>query len=70
MTDGYHDCDRCSGGDALVLEPRHEHYRRADGRVLCTVCGQQYRKHPHSEHRDWNDEPWLNRLCDGELVKL
>lgn len=62
-------CDGCRNGLALITEPRHEHYRRADGRVLCD-CGKEYRKHPHSEHVDWQGDPWLNRLCDGELVKL
>lgn len=62
-------CSRCKAGEPLVTEPKHEHYRRADGNVLCG-CSKPYRKHSHSEHRDWQGDPWLNRLCDGELVKL
>lgn len=63
-------CSRCKAGEPLVTEPKHEHYRRAGGKVRCEKCGEIYYKHPYSEHRDWQGDPWLNRLCDGELVKL
>lgn len=43
---------------------------RASGEVPCTVCGQAYRRHPLAwEYLDWQGEPWLRRLCNGDLVK-
>lgn len=45
-------------------------FRRTSGGVVCPTCGKEYRRHPHSEHRDWNGDPFLNRLCNGDLVKL
>lgn len=45
-------------------------FRRASGSVICSSCGKEYRDHPNSEHRDWNDDPFLNMLCNGDLVKL
>lgn len=54
------------------LQPSEQpvNFRRAGGGVLCDLCGAEYRRHPHSEHRDFNDDPFLNRLCNGDLVKL
>ncbi len=44
---------------------------RADGDCICTRCSHEYRRHPMApEYTDWNGEPYLNRLCSGELVKL
>lgn len=65
-------CAGCIAGLGMVDsgEAGHEHYRRASGEVLCEKCGEPYRKHRHSEHVDWQGEPWLVRLCNGELVKL
>lgn len=45
-------------------------FRRASGDVICDVCEREYRRHPHTEHRDSNDNPYLTRLCDGDIVKL
>lgn len=45
-------------------------FRRTSGGVLCKTCGLEYRRHPDSEHLDWNGNPFLKRLCDGDLVKL
>jgi hypothetical protein len=50
--------------------PDNIDFRRADGRVVCEKCGKPYNKHPHTEHRDFNGDPWLRELCDGSLVKL
>ena len=49
-----------------------EMYRmvRASGNCICEVCGKTYYKHPFTDHRDWNDDPYMNRLCDGRIVKL
>lgn len=52
------------------MEPE---FYRADGRVLCTVgiCGKPYSRHPLArEHLDFQGQPWLRRLCNGDLVKL
>lgn len=38
---------------------------RASGNCRCSLCDQEYRRHPNYEHR--ND---LTILCDGGLVKL
>ncbi len=45
-------------------------FRRASGSCVCQACGLEYRRHAYSEHRDWNDDPFLNVLCNGDLVKL
>lgn len=44
--------------------------RRTSGSVICPACNKEYRRHADSEHRDFNDDPFLKRLCSGELVKL
>lgn len=44
---------------------------RASGDCVCTHCSKEYRRHPMApEYVDWNGEPYLNRLCSEELVKL
>lgn len=46
---------------------------RAAGNAICGNCGKIYLKHPlalEPQFLDNNDEPYLNRLCDGTLVKL
>lgn len=46
-------------------------FRRASGEVVCRVCNKTYYKHPFAmEHLDYQDEPFLHRLCNGDLVKL
>lgn len=45
-------------------------FGRASGQCVCTLCGRQYLKHPYSEHRSCDDQPYLHRLCNGKLVKL
>lgn len=59
--------NRCA--EAMGQDEQPE-FRRTSGSVICQQCGKEYRRHPHSEHRDWNDDPFLNVLCNGELVKL
>lgn len=45
--------------------------RRASGDCLCDLCGREYRRHPFTfEYTDWNGEPFLHVLCNGDLVKL
>lgn len=44
---------------------------RAGGDCICTQCSRDYYSHPLAE--EWTDQdgnPYLNRLCDGRLVKL
>lgn len=44
---------------------------RASGDCICTHCSKEYRRHPMArEYLDWNGDPYLNRLCSKELVKL
>ncbi len=43
---------------------------RVNGDVTCAICGKLYRKHPFSDDRDWNGDPWLNLGCDGRKLKL
>lgn len=45
-------------------------FRRASGSCICPVCGKEYRRHPDTEDRDFNDDPFLKRLCNGDAVKL
>lgn len=49
-----------------------EAFNRADGRCICPVCKCAYREHPYDESPEniGYDGPFLNKLCDGSLVKL
>jgi hypothetical protein len=40
-------------------------YSRADGRIICIHC-----KLPFSLHPAVQGALWLNRSCDGDLIKL
>lgn len=40
-------------------------WQRAGARSLCSTCGCEY-----IQHAPVIGYPWLNRLCDGSLVKL
>jgi hypothetical protein len=40
-------------------------FRRAGGGCICSICGKEYREHPHND--PWF---WLHKLCDGSHVKL
>ena len=50
---------------AEELKRAKETFIRASGDCLCPVCREQYRKHPTVVGVEW-----LNRLCNGEYVKL
>lgn len=57
----------------LVMKPNWigPDYRRASGEVICEICNKEYRKHPLDvDNLGYNGKPYLNRLCDGSLVKL
>lgn len=43
---------------------------RAPHDMTCEICGKTYLKHPDTEHRDSSGAPYLNRLCNGDIVKL
>lgn len=43
---------------------------RAGGDVVCPQCGFVYYDHPQDGEPDNNGDKYLNRLCDGRLVKL
>ena len=46
-------------------------FETASGLCVCEECGKLYFDHPMAEeHLSWQGLPWLNRLCDGTLVKL
>lgn len=44
---------------------------RASGDAICDICGWEYRLHPEdTENRSYDNQPFLNVLCDGARVKL
>lgn len=45
-------------------------YRRASGESICAECSKPYRKHPRGGPLGMDDEQFLRRLCNGDLVKL
>jgi hypothetical protein len=48
-----------------------EDFYRAGGTVICDRCGLEYWRHPYSPHYPADDgRAFLNRLCNGDLVKL
>lgn len=52
------------------LELQADASRRANGDTECKICGRPYRRHPQGGPIGCGDEQFLNRLCDGSLVKL
>ncbi len=45
-------------------------WRRASGMTLCPLCQKEYHRHPFDiKHLDSLNEPWLRKLCNGDLVK-
>ena len=44
---------------------------RASGDCICDTCGKKYITHPYAtEARDQDGTPYLNVLCNGDIVKL
>jgi len=43
---------------------------RAPHNMVCNTCGKQYVNHPLVENLKYNDEPYLNVICNGDIVKL
>lgn len=67
----------CLGDGMLGMKceaPTHAvevEFYRASGDMLCVTCGKTYYDHPlDQEIRDYNNEPFLHRICNGDLVKL
>jgi hypothetical protein len=50
--------------DRIRVEDKND-WQRAGGDCICDVCGCNYYSHSPVIGFDW-----LNRLCDGRLVKL
>jgi hypothetical protein len=47
----------------------HQVHRTGNG--TCSICGQTYQKHKWERGLlDQNGEPFVHRLCNGDLVKL
>lgn len=44
--------------------------RRASGDSICSKCGRDYYSHPMAGPPDRDGSLYLNRLCDGRMVKL
>lgn len=45
--------------------------RRAGGDCLCSECSRSYYDHPMIDNMlDYNQEPFLHMLCNGDVVKL
>jgi hypothetical protein len=50
---------------------KSEPFIRAGGDVVCDVCGDVYRHHPHDmKELDNMGEPFLKVRCDGRRLKL
>lgn len=45
-------------------------FYRACGDLICEECKEEYYRHPFSEHLDFDNKPWLRKLCNGDLIKL
>lgn len=65
---------RVRGGDREIHEPEHtqdpdSEWPYAGGDVVCDQCGKRYGAHPLDGPEGY-DGKFLNRICDGRLVKL
>jgi len=45
---------------------------RSSGDCICEICGKNYYRHKSYEPSGKTNDgvPWLNELCNGDLVKL
>ena len=70
--DKFHICASCYEDVVLFLvKGVEENIKRASGDCICEICGKKYSEHPFDlAHLDYYDNPFLNRLCGGRLVKL
>jgi len=53
-------------------ENRINNSYRASGECICDICGKTYYKHKQYAPSGLTNDgvPWLNELCNGDLVKL
>ena len=52
-------------------EPAKILFYRAAGNMVCQICQKYYNQHEFDYQKPSpNGEPFLRRLCDGDLVKL
>ena len=53
-------------------EKRIENSYRASGECICDICGKTYYQHKEYASSGLTNDgvPWLNELCNGDLVKL
>lgn len=57
--------------DDELTRDDYPEFIRASGNCICPTCGKTYSKHPDEmKYLDWNGHPYLNKLCNGTLVKL
>ena len=54
----------------VALGPTLPEFTRASGDCVCEVCGKEYWRHEMATEIVGSDGPFLNRLCNGRLVKL
>ena len=53
------------------LPPATREWYRADGCCLCEICTYEYRLHPlDTEDLDYQGNPFMHVLCNGDRVKL
>jgi hypothetical protein len=53
------------------VDCREIEFYRAHGEIICPDCGKEYWRHPwFMECLGMDDQPYLKRLCNGDLVKL
>lgn len=53
-------------------EERMINAERASGHCVCDLCGKKYFDHPQylPSGKTNHGDPWLNELCNGDLVHL
>ena len=67
----FHLCQICYNKTVLFIGTKDDEIRRADQYASCEVCNRFYRDHDDADDILSNEgEPYLKRLCNGDLVKL
>lgn len=57
--------------DTEFLEPDLIEFYRADAELICESCSKTYGRHPDEPaYLGFDDQPYLRRLCNGDLIKL
>jgi hypothetical protein len=53
------------------LQDRIDKSYRSNGDMVCSICKKKYIDHPmEKDILGYNEEPYLHKLCNGDLVKL